>query len=96
MTNLILPPSAAQDVQRGRDASLRIADMVREHRASGDDVLEVRVSKQVADAMRAMFASFAQFDGVLPPRVHGAPFFEGGTGGRDFVIKTRRRGNVEL
>lgn len=96
MTNLILPPGVAQDVQRGRDAAMRIADMVRDYKARGDEMLEVRVSKQIADSMRAMFASFAQFDGVLPPRVHGVPFFEGGTGGRDYVIKTRRRGNVEL
>lgn len=95
MTRIILPPAAAQDVQRGRDAALRIADMVQDLRAKGADVLEVRVSSRVADAMRAHFASFAQFDGVLPPRVHGVPFAEGGTGGRDLVIRTRNRGTAE-
>lgn len=95
MTRIILPPSAAEDVRRGKEAALRIADLVMEYRARGDEVLEVRVSKRVADNMRASFASFAQFDGVLPRTVHGAPFAEGGTGGRDLVIKTRRKGHVE-
>lgn len=93
--SIILPPSAALDVQRGHDASKRIIDVIRNLRTRGDDVFEVRVDKRVADAIRASLASFAQFDGVLPPTILGVPFFEGGTGGQDYVIKTRRRGHVE-
>lgn len=68
--------------------------MVLDLHARGIAVHEVRVSDQVADYMRAYFCSFAQFDGVLPPRVHGVPFATGGTGGRDFVIR-HQRGTTE-
>lgn len=96
MTELILPESGHQAVQRGRDAARRLADYVQEYRARGDEVLEVRVSTDVANDMRCFFAvAFAEFDGVLPSRVLGVPFAEGGTGGRDYSIHLRSRGRVE-
>lgn len=96
-SGVILPPSGERAVQRGRDASARLRDLVLEHKARGDDVLEVRVSNDVASYMRAFFAAtFREFDNVLPKTVCGVPFAEGGTAGRDYVIHTRKRGNVEL
>lgn len=91
MTRLILPQTFAGEhaVERGRDAAKRIADTVMDLRARDREVVEVRVSQQVADYMRAYFCSFAQFDGVLPPTVHGIPFAEGDTAGRDFVFRLR-------
>lgn len=95
-TGILLPPMAERDVQRGREASAKMRDLVQEYRARGDEVLEVRVSSQVAGYMRAFFAVvYRDFDNVLPPTVLGVPFSEGGTGGRDYVIKTRKRGHVE-
>lgn len=96
-SGIMLPKHAENAVMRGRDASARLRDMVLEHQARGDTVQEVRVSNEVAGYMRAYFASFcAEFDNVLPKTVCGVPFAEGGTGGRDFVMHTRKRGNVEL
>lgn len=97
MTSLILPRTFAGEhaVERGRDAAKRIADTVQDLQARGREVVEVRVSQQVGDYMRAFFCSFAQFDGVLPPRVHGVPFAEGDTGGRDFVFSMRNGKAVE-
>lgn len=90
---LVLPPMAQRDVQRGRDAAEKLADLVREYRACGDEPTEVRVSNQVAGYMRAFFAVvYRDFDNVLPPTVLGVPFAEGGTGGRDYQITTKRRG----
>lgn len=95
MSELYLGPGGSLAVERGRDASARLRDMVREHRAKGDQVVEVRVSQDVANNMRAFFAmTFAEFDNVLPPSVLGAPFAEGGTGGRDYIIRTRKRGEI--
>lgn len=95
-SGILLPETASRDVGRGREASAKLADLVREYRARGDQVLEVRVSAQVAGYMRAFFAAtFREFDNILPPTVLGVPFAEGGTGGRDYVIKTRKRGHVE-
>lgn len=90
-----LPRGCATDlsVRRGRDAGSRLADMVRDARARGDDPQEVRVSPAVADDMRAFFAwACASFDGVLPRSVLGVPFRVGDTGGSDYVMKTMRRG----
>lgn len=89
MSRLILPRTFAgeQAVERGRDAAKRIADTVMECKARGRDVAEVRVSQQVADCMVAFFCSWSQFDGVLPPMVHGVPFGVGDTGGRDFLFR---------
>lgn len=96
-SGVILPPGGELAVQRGREASARIRDLVMEHKAQGDTVLEVRVSNDVAGYMRAFFAAaFREFDNILPPTVCGVPFAEGGTAGKDFVIHTRRRGHVEL
>lgn len=96
MSRLILPPSGELAVQRGRHASAKLRDLVQEYHARGDQVLEVRVSSDVAAYMRAFFAAtFRGFDNVLPPTVMGVPFAEGGTGGRDYVIKTRERGHVD-
>lgn len=95
-SGIILPPLAQRDVARGREASAKLADLVQEYRARGDQVLEVRVSAEVASYMRAFFAvSFRDFDNVLPRTVLGVPFAEGGTGGRDYVIHTRQRGRVD-
>lgn len=89
MTSLILPQTFAGEhaVERGRDAAKRIADTVAECKARGRELVEVRVSRQVADCMVAFFCSWSQFDGVLPPRVHGVPFGVGDTGGRDFEFR---------
>jgi hypothetical protein len=77
-------------VRRGRDASARLADLVRDAKARGEPLVEVRVSPAVADAMRAFFAAtFRGFDGVLPHRVLGVPFAEGDTGGADYQVRTR-------
>lgn len=96
-SGVILPPGGELAVQRGRDVSQRLRDMVLEHQARGDTVLEVRVSSDIAGYMRAFFAAvFREFDNILPPTVCGVPFAEGGTGGKDFVIHTRKRGHVEL
>lgn len=94
--SLILPASGEIAVQRGREASAKLRDLVIEYQARGDQVLEVRVSDHVASHMRAYFASaFLGFDNVLPKTVCGVPFAEGGTGGRDYVIHTRKRGRIE-
>lgn len=93
---LILPMNGERAVARGRDAAQRLAEFVQEYRAKGDEVLEVRVSTDVANDMRAFFAvAFAEFDNVLPRSVLGVPFAEGGTGGRDYSIHLRQRGRVE-
>lgn len=92
-SGILLPPMAQRDVQRGREAAEKIRDLVDEYKARGDRVLEVRVSRDVANFMRAFFAvAFREFDGVLPPTVSGVPFAEGDTGGRDYQITTERRG----
>jgi len=86
-TTLILPESAHLDVQRGRDYAKRLNETVENYRQQGREVVQVRVSADVANAMRAFFQhAFAEFDGVLPRRVMGVPLFEGGTGGRDYQI----------
>lgn len=91
--SLILPDSA---VHRGRDAARRLAEFVQEYQARGAEVLEVRVSLDIANDMRAFFAvAFAEFDNVLPRRVLGVPFAEGGTGGKDYAIHVRGLGRVE-
>lgn len=93
MGQILLPGELAMrsrtdlDVQRGRDAAKRIADTVRNYAERGIPVAEVRVSQRVADAMIAYFASWCRFDGVLPPRVHGVPFYVGDTGGEDVTFK---------
>lgn len=96
MSRVILPQTFAGEhaVEKGRDAAKRIADTVLDCAARGRPVRLVQVSQEVADYMRAYFCSFTQFDGVLPPAVHGVPFGEGDTGGRDFVF-TLDRGSVE-
>lgn len=97
MTSLILPRTFAGEhaVERGCDAAKRIADTVADCKARGRDVIEVRVSQQVADYMRAFFCSWSQFDGVLPTQVHGIPFGVGDTGGRDFVFRLNTGQHVE-
>lgn len=95
-SGVILPPAGELAVQRGREAALRLREMVKEHQARGDVVFEVRVSNDVAGCMRAFFAAtFREFDNVLPPTVCGVPFAEGGTGGKDYVMRTKRRGIIE-
>lgn len=84
---LILPESAHLDVQRGRDYAKRLNETVENYRQQGREVVQVRVSADVANAMRAFFQhAFAEFDGVLPRRIMGVPLHEGGTGGRDYQI----------
>jgi len=86
-TTLILPESAHLDVQRGRDYAKRLNETVENYRQQGREVVQVRVSADVANAMRAFFRyAFDGFDGVLPKRIMGAPLHEGGTGGRDYEI----------
>jgi hypothetical protein len=81
------------EVRRGRDASGRIADMVRDEQAKGREVLSVTVSRNVADCMKAYFASFTQFDGVLPKTCHGAPFYIDLGANEDYVIRSRMKAN---
>lgn len=90
---LRLRPSTDVAVRRGRDASKRIADMVFDEKAKGREVLSVTVSRDVADYMKAYFESFSQFDGVLPTRCHGAPFFIDVSATQDYVIRSRPRSN---
>lgn len=80
-------------VRRGRDASLRIADMVKDLKAKGREVLSVTVSRQVADAMKAYFESFSRFDGILPTTCHGAPFYIDLSAAEDYVIRSRAKAN---
>ncbi|MBP6748415.1 MAG: hypothetical protein KA144_02145 [Xanthomonadaceae bacterium] len=62
-------------------------ETVQNYQEQGREVLQVRVSADVANAMRAFFRyAFAEFDGVLPRRIMGVPLLEGGTGGRDYQI----------
>lgn len=82
-----------RDVMRGRDASKRIADLVKDKQAQGHEVLSVTVSRRVADAMKAYFCSFTQFDGILPQHCHGAPFLIDLSASEDFVIRSRPRSN---
>lgn len=86
-TMLIIPESAHLAVQRGRDYARRLNETVQNYQQQGRAVVEVRVSADVANDMRAFFQhAFAEFDGVLPRRIMGAPLHEGGTGGRDYQI----------
>lgn len=82
MSDLILPfkPSNDGDVRRGREVVKAINDKLGEFRERGMIPLEIRVSREAADYMRAFFQNFAQsFDGVLPPSVQGVPFVIGQT-----------------
>lgn len=89
---LLLPSMAQRDVQKGRDASRQIMEMVAEAKDRGLVVHEVRVSEHLASYMRSFFAvAFAEFDGVMPNHLSGVPFYIGGTSGRDLEIKTSRK-----
>lgn len=89
---LILPESAHLDVQRGRDYARRLNETVADYQQQGRAVVEVRVSADVANDMRAFFRhAFAEFDGVLPRRIMGAPLREGDTDGRDYQIRLAAR-----
>ena len=87
---LIIPESAHLSVQRGRDYARRLNETVANYQQQGRTVVEVRISADVANDMRAFFQhAFAEFDGVLPRRIMGVPLHEGGTGGRDYQISLR-------
>lgn len=90
MGQILLPAMAQRDVQKGRDAARQLSEMVQEARAKGLTVQEVRISPHLAGYMRAFFAvAFAEFDGVLPRSILGAPLYEG-TQSRDVEIKAIR------
>ncbi len=90
---LRLRPSTDVAVRQGRDAAKRLADMVADERAKGQEVMSVTVSGTVADRMKAYFESFSQFDGVLPQTCHGAPFFIEVGASQDYVIRSRAKAN---
>jgi hypothetical protein len=81
------------DVSRGRDAFRRIGDMVKDKQAQGYEVLSVTINRRVADAMKAFYCSFSQFDGVLPSRCRGAPLVIDLSANEDFVIRARLKAN---
>lgn len=80
-------------VRRGRDAAKRITDLVADKKAQGHEILSVAISRGVADALKHYFASFTQFDGVLPSHLGGAPLLIDLSASQDFVMRSRPRAN---
>ena len=89
-----LLPHTDLAVIRGHDVAKYIADETRNHQSKGRECLSITINRQAADAMKAYFYSFTQFDGVLPNHCHGIPLLIDLTARENVTIRFRERETV--